>query len=277
MSEKKEIDFETLREEISTRYSTLSKRLREIAKFSLDHPTDMAIETIAVISQRAKVQPSVLIRFAKTFGYNGFSEMQKSFQSRVVERSANYKERVRTIRKENSESIDNISQSILQQYCKASITSLQELQKSISSKVLEETAELLEAAENIYIMAQRRSFPVATCLNYAFNHAGHRTHLLSSTGGMLFEVAHNMKPKDVLIAISFPPYSPETSKVVSIASKKNVPVIVISDSSLSPITSAARIYFQIQDAEVYTFRSLSSSMCIAQTLATLMALRNKES
>lgn len=269
-----ERDFESLREEISNRYNTLSKRLREIAKFSLDHPTDMAIETIAVISKRAEVQPSVLIRFAKTFGYSGFSEMQKSFQSRVVERSANYKERVRIIEEKDMADSSDINHSVLIQYCVANIASLQELQNSISPKSLESAVNLLESAENIYIMAQRRSFPVGSYLNYALNHAGHRANLLSSSGGMLFEIAANMSEKDALIAISFPPYSPDTAKVVSIASKKNIPVIVISDSNLSPITSAARIYFQVQDAEVYTFRSLSSSMCIAQTLATLMAFRS---
>lgn len=269
-------DYETLREEISTRYNSLSKRLREIAKFALDHPTDMAIETIAVISKRAGVQPSALIRFAKSFGYSGFSEMQKAFQSRVVERSASYKERVRTIEEDYIGKGDNPSHSLLQQYCKANIVSLQELQNSVSPESLEGAADLLQAADHIYIVAQRRSYSVATYLNYALNHASYRTHLLSNLGGMLFEVAHNMSSKDVLIAISFPPYSPETAKVVTIASNKNVPVIVISDSSLSPITSDARVYFEVQDAEVHTFRSLTSSMCVAQTLATLMAFRSED-
>jgi DNA-binding MurR/RpiR family transcriptional regulator len=276
MSEIIERNYETLREEISTRYISLSKRLRETARFALDHPTDMAIETIAVISKRAGVQPSTLIRFAKSFDYSGFSEMQKTFQSRIVERSASYKERVRTIAEGNISNDESPNHSLLQQYCNANIVSLNELKNSVTSESLEGAIDLLQAADNIYIMAQRRSYPVATYLNYALNHARYRTHLLSSLGGMLFEIAHNMSSKDVLVAISFPPYSPETAKVVSIASKKNIPVIVISDSSLSPIASAARIYFEVHDAEVHTFRSLTSSMCVAQTLATLMAFRSED-
>jgi len=268
-------DFETLREEISSRYNTLSQRLQVIARFSLEHPTDMAIETVAVISKRADVQPSSLIRFAKTFGYSGFSEMQKAFQSRVVERSASYKERLRTI--DNGEISDtNAHHSLLQQYCQSNIISLQELEKNITPHSLEQAIELLQGADNIYIMAQRRSFAVANYLNYALNHANYRTHLLSSTGGMLFEVANNMRANDVLIAISFPPYSPETVKVVENAIKMNVPVIVISDSKLSPIATGAQIYFEVLDAEVHSFRSLTSSMCIAQTLTTLMALQSKD-
>ncbi|MEQ8204664.1 MAG: hypothetical protein RIA65_00695, partial [Woeseia sp.] len=78
MTEARYQSFETLRDAISAEHASLSSRLHQIATFALEHPTDMALETIAVISKRANVQPSALIRFAKKFGYSGFSEMQKT-------------------------------------------------------------------------------------------------------------------------------------------------------------------------------------------------------
>ena len=95
MDESAPTDYEALRAAITERHGSLSKRLRQIANYALDHPTDMAIETIAVIAKRAEVQPSALIRFAKSFDYTGFSQMQRAFQTRIAERSASYKERVR--------------------------------------------------------------------------------------------------------------------------------------------------------------------------------------
>lgn len=271
-------DYESLRGTISFRHDSLSSRLRQIAIFAMDHPTDMAIETIAVISKRAGVQPSALIRFAKTFGYSGFSEMQKIFQSRVVERSASYKERVRAV--ELSEPIEDlpeqdIAYSLLKQYSNANIVSLEELCEGAIPEDLKTATRLLEEADSIFIMAQRRSFPVAIYLGYALNHVDCRAHLLDGVGGMLFENAQAMREKDALIAISFPPYSTDTAKVVSIASKKNTPVIVITDSAMSPISSAARVCLEVHDAEVHSFRSLTASMCVAQTLATSLAFRGK--
>tara|TARA_R110002167_G_scaffold220460_4_gene425066 strand:- start:5372 stop:6217 length:846 start_codon:yes stop_codon:yes gene_type:complete len=274
MSDTLKRDYDSLREEISSRHSTLSKRLGQIAKFALDHPTDMALETIASISKRADVQPSSLIRFSKAFGFSGFSEMQKAFKTRVVEHSASYKERVRSIDITDNNGDNGVEHNLLKQFCNAGIVSLEELCVSIAPEDVEGAVSLLEAAEHIYIMAQGRSFPIATYLVYALNHADCRAHLLDGFGGMLDEQSRLMTGKDVLITITFPPYSPDTAKVVSVASKSGTPIIVITDSELSPVSSAARVYFEVHDAEVHGFRSLNSSMCIAQTLATSIAFRN---
>ena len=61
-------DLEGLRAEIVRRYDELSPRLKQVAKYVLDHPNDVAMQTLAVIANRCKVQPSTIVRFAKTFG-----------------------------------------------------------------------------------------------------------------------------------------------------------------------------------------------------------------
>lgn len=272
-------DFESLRVEISSRHDSLSNRLRQIAIFALDHPTDMALETIAVIAKRAGVQPSALIRFAKSFGYSGFSEMQKAFQARVVERSASYKERVRAldpVQNMTLRSDESFTDSVLKHSCDANMVSLRELSNGISAKDLETAVGLVENAEHIYIMAQQLSFPVATYLNYAFSQSDYRTFLLDGVGGMLFESAQQMKSKDVLIAITFPPYSVETAKVAAMAVEQNVPILAITDSAISSVAKAANVCLEVQDAEVYSSPSLVASMSIAQTLiASLLFRRNQ--
>ena len=51
-------DLEGLRAEIVRRYDELSPRLKQVAKYVLDHPNDVALQTLAVIANRCKVQPS---------------------------------------------------------------------------------------------------------------------------------------------------------------------------------------------------------------------------
>ncbi|MCV6605528.1 MAG: MurR/RpiR family transcriptional regulator [Porticoccaceae bacterium] len=268
-------DFETLRQEISNRHSELSKRLRQIAQFALDHPTDMALETIAVIAERAQVQPSALIRFAKAFGYSGFSEMQRAFQTRVHERSANYRERVRAVSTDDLSNPQSPEHSLLNQFCKANIVALEELLTESSAGDIAAAVDMLDNASTIYIMGQRRSFPVAAYLAYALNHAGCKAVLLDGIGGMLFEHAH-MTPDDVLLATSFSSYAHETTELVSKAAEAGTPIVVITDSSLSPIANAAKVCLLAHDAEVHSFRSLASAMTLAQALATSLAFRHQE-
>src|SRR5262245_42423291 len=78
-------DIVGLNREISARYPTLSKRLRQIAEFALKHPNEIAIESIAVIAQHAGVQPSALIRFAKELGLEGIYVLTRILQMRQRE------------------------------------------------------------------------------------------------------------------------------------------------------------------------------------------------
>ena len=74
------MDYEHLRNELGVGYSNLSGRLQKISRYAMSLPNEMTLETIDVIAQRAEVLPSSLIRFAKSLGFSGFSEMQKVFQ-----------------------------------------------------------------------------------------------------------------------------------------------------------------------------------------------------
>lgn len=267
-------DYDTLRAQMSERYESLSKRLRQIAKFAWDNPTIMAMETTAVIAERAEVQPSTLIRFAKAFGYSGFSDMQRTFQAHVTARSASYKERFRKVAAGEGTGAGTPG-GMLREFCEASRDALEHLQDDADSETLDQAVALLQKAEFIYVMGQRRSFPVASYIYYNLNHLDCRAQLLTGMGGMLQEHADSMGPKDVLIAISYSPYSEETARVVVAARKKGLPVIVMTDSSLNAIAREATVFFDIHDAEVFGFRSLTASMCLAQALTTALASDRK--
>ena len=57
-----------------------------------------------------------------------------------------------------------------------------------------------------------------------------------------------------------------TREIVNTAKKQKTRIIAITDSKLSPIAAASDVAFEIKDAEVRQFRSLTASLCLAQTL-----------
>src|SRR5690606_34037252 len=88
---------EELRAAILVRYESLSKRLQQIARYVLDEPNAIALETLAVLSERTGVQPSAIVRFAKSFGFDGATQMQRLFRDGLLSGTAplGYGERVR--------------------------------------------------------------------------------------------------------------------------------------------------------------------------------------
>lgn len=262
--------YDQLKADLGARRNELSPRLRQIAEYALSHPNDMALETIAIIAERAKVPPSSLIRFANAFGYDGFSAMQRVFRSQLVERTTDYAERIQALRR----SVDPAGPvSVLELLTAAGIGALEHLRGTTQPVQLDAAVELLAQAETIHVIGQRRAFAVSAYLGYAFGQLGTRSHLVDGVGGMTQHQANLIGPRDALVAISFARYAPETLAVAQGAAERGVPIVALTDGPLSPLLPLARVAFEIADAELEGFRALSATMCLALTLVIRLGQR----
>ncbi len=61
-------DFSDLRDLIMEKRDKLPKRLAQVAAYTVEFPDDIAFGPVGSISDRASVQPSTLVRFAKALG-----------------------------------------------------------------------------------------------------------------------------------------------------------------------------------------------------------------
>lgn len=268
----KQLDnFDDLSEAILAKCDSLSKQLRKIGRFALENPTTIALDTIAAISKNAQVQPSALIRFAKAFDFDGFSEMQRVFQAHIAERSESYNERVQRELALGEQAPPKTPAALLAQLCSANVVSIEHLHSGTDAKQLEKAVSILHRADHVYIIGQRRSFPIATYLTYTLNRVGSKPHLMDGMGGLLQEQAAVMTKNDALIVISFHPYSSETKNVLEVANNCRVPSIAITDTKFSPVANCSDALFVVHDAELHSVRSLAASFCLAQTLATSLA------
>jgi len=260
--------FDELEKAIIERFPSLSKRLQQIASHALDNPSELALETIAAVSQRAGVQPSSLIRFAKVFGFSGYSDMQRVFRLRLTDAMPDYKERLRSLRGGDSagEEAKDVS-ALLEQFVEADIVGLRcLLQQKRTGVLLEQAFKLITDSDTVYVVAHRRSFPVSCYLAYALSQMNVRNVLVDGVGGMFFQQVSHAGPRDVIIAISSKAYSPDVAQVVREAAQRNVRIIALTDSPLSPLAEHADVSLEVQQASVGMFRSLAVNMTLAVTL-----------
>ncbi len=180
---------EKLRAEIVKSYDRLSPRLKQVAKYALDNPNDMALQTLAVIADRCNVQPSTIVRFAKTFGYDGASQMQKLFRDEMLTQppSPSYAERIRQFNRRAGANGSVAPHDVMREFADSNILALEHLKDSLRKADLERAVDLIRAANAVYIVGLRRSFPVASYLAYALRHVDKRAYLLDGVAGMLTE------------------------------------------------------------------------------------------
>ena len=260
--------YDELRGAIAQRHRALSGRLQQIAEFVLDHPTDVALGTVAEVAQRSGVPPSAIVRFAHALGFGGFTEMQQVFRSRLVAGVApSYKARLARMKSQEKSVLGRQPAAVLSRFVSEAQSSLVTLSQSVHARELDAATAILAKARDIYLLGLGGSFPVAIHLADVLRKLGRRVVLLDGLGGSIHEQSHAATSEDALVAISFRNYYPDTARLFPELVARGVPTISITDCLLSPIVEGASVVFEIQDMPEPALRTLVAPMCLVQALA----------
>lgn len=257
---------------ITAEYEQLSKQLKVIAKYVEQHRDHIGLEGIQQVAAQCQVQPSAVVRFAKHFGFSGFSEMQAIFRAgltRQLAPSRNYRTRIRDVIDSGSGSLSSVE--IAREFLAGSQAGMHELDANLDEQAFKQAVDMLRETDCIWIAASRRSFPVAVYLDYALQHTDKRVGLMSGLGSMHLGQMRSVRPGDVMIAISFAPYAEETRAAVDLAVERGARLIAITDSRMSPLVKMAEAALLVQDNSTFGFRALTSTMGLAQSLFIALA------
>jgi DNA-binding MurR/RpiR family transcriptional regulator len=268
-------DFPALKALIAERAAGLPKRLTQIAGYALENPDEIAFGTVSSIAAQADVQPSALVRFSQAMGYQGFSDMQEVFRSRLRDRILNYGERLEQLRAHAEEASKPTL--IFQGFCEASAKSIAALEEKLDAQVLDRAVEKLAAARTIYIVGLRRSYPIASYMAYAFGKLGVRAILVDAVGGLAAEQIIHAAADDAVLAISFAPYASETVQLAREAARRQVPVVAVTDSPFSPLAPISEPWIEVSEANFEGFRSMAATLTLAMTLTVAIAERRQRS
>ena len=271
MTEDDTRDFAEFSARLAERAEQLPKRLRQVAQFAREHPDEIALGTAASVAENAGVQASTLVRFAKTLGYAGFSDLQQVFLARLKKRFPDYRQRVALLRA--GPDAESLSGPLLNGFADAATLSVERLRNSIDLALVDEAIELLAGADIIHLVAARRLFPVTAYLAYAFCNLGQRCALLDHIGQLGREQIGLAGPKDVVLAVSYAPYAPATIDLATLAAQRGNAIIAITDSPSSPLARLSTIRLDVEEADHGAFRSLAATFALAMTLAVGTAER----
>lgn len=262
-------DYDALRALLIERKPAMPKRLAQVAAFAVDRPDDVTFGTVAVIAEQAGVQPSTLVRFAQSLGYQGFSELQDVFRARLRERWPDYDERLEVLRRRAGETQG--AHALFGDFVDTAVASLLRLRNTLSPATMDEAARAMARARVIYLIGQRRAFPVSAYMAYALSKLGMAAVLVDNLASLGPEQALAATSDDLVVAISFTPYTALTVDVANAAAARGVPVLAVTDSPFSPLIQPARTVIEVAEADLGAFRSLSGTLCLAMALCVAAA------
>ena len=267
-------DYQALRALIAQRGESLPKRLTQVAAYALENPDEIAFGTVASIAGNAEVQPSALVRFSRALGYQGFSELQEVFRSRLRERVLNYDERLTQMREHGIST--SKSALVLDGFLEAAERSVAQMRDKVDHEAIDRAVDILAEAETIYLIGLRRSFPITSYMSYAMGKLEIRNILVDALAGLGAEQASFITQRDVVLATSFTPYASETVTLTNAARARGAKIVSITDSVFSPIAPSADVLLEIVEANFEGFRSMAATLALAMTLTVAVAGRRGE-
>lgn len=272
MSKRNPVD--ELLQRIADEYDELPRQLQGVATYIEQHRANIMVQRINEVADGCGVHASAVVRFAQRFGYSGYSEMQTVFRSAYTEAvtpARSYQQRIRKVIANESAPMTTAQMAL--RFIDASRAGLDELAGEFDSKAFDEAVDLLVKAENIYVIAVRRTFGIASYIAYALQHTEKRVHLVSGLGGMFREQIRSIGKNDVLIAISFPPYGKETLYCARVAHQHKAKVLAVTDSALGPLARDATALLKVNEGSAFAFRALTSTICLCQALFVALAYK----
>ncbi|MEO8684503.1 MAG: MurR/RpiR family transcriptional regulator [Devosia sp.] len=266
-------DFDALRGVILERKGELPKRLTQVAAYALDNPDEIAFGTAASIAVSANVQPSTLVRFAQHFGFDGFSGLQLLFRARLKERTSSYEERLRALEQGGARLAE--STNIFNGFTAAAHRSIDTLSAAVDPAAFERAVDILAAAETIYLIAKRRSYPISSYMAYAFGKLRVKCQLVGTAAGIDDDLLAMASRRDAAFAVSFSPYASESAQQARGMAQRGINVISLTDSAFSPLAECSKEWFEVVEADHAGFRSLSASMAFAMALTVSIAEKRR--
>ena len=267
-------DYEDLIRVIHERYGDMSRSYQRIAEYLTQNPNDVAILSVSAIAEAQAIHASSFVRFAQSLGYRGFKDLQALFQRRLTTAAPGFEARIRALTADLAETTGKTG-SVLQDLVVRDIAALHDLVSQISAEDVDRAAGMIDRASTVYLLGQLRSAPVVSLLEYLLTMLDKPTALLDQSGGLATHRAKLATPGDLLLAVSFRFYANEVVTIAEGAARSGVPILAITDSTLSPLAKSADLLFPVPEHE-YTFsRSLAAPMCLAQALATALAARQQ--
>jgi DNA-binding MurR/RpiR family transcriptional regulator len=252
---------------ITERYPSLPPKLRIAARYVLDAPADVAMQSMRSVAASAGLQPASMLRFARELGFENYETFRAIYIDWLSAHDSTFVNRAESLR---SRAGGDGAERLFAEMFDTEVLSLDRTLGAANRDAFAAAQKALSAARRVYILGVRSLFPAAYYLDYAFRLFTDRSVLLTGVGGAAADELRHITPQDALVAFSFAPYASITVDAARFAVERGAQTIAVTDSAVSPIASGAKVVLLAPNASPALIPSILPALAVAQALANLM-------
>lgn len=220
-----EVDVMT---ELQRSYADLTQSQKRIAEAIVEDPDFVAFATVDKLSARLGIASSTIVRFAYRLGLDGYPELQERVRALVRSRFRGADQGGG-----DESAVAHLGDSTAAASLRHDLDNLRHTIADLDGATLEKAIALVTEAPRVFFTGGQSSKALADYAALTFNRLRGNVRVLSP-GDASADIL-DMTAEDVLIVFSFPPYASQTLAVLDAVRKRDVTIIGITDSPISPL------------------------------------------
>lgn len=253
------------KQQLLDNFASLSPQLQAAARYVVDHPNEVVMHSMRTVAEHAAVQPATLVRLAQQLGYAGWPELKTAFGADMGLQADSYAQRARSLAARGRDA--NLAAELF-----AAQRHNLDLTEAHCASSLRAAAKLLRQAKRVHVAGFRASYPVAYSLAYGLRLFRSTVQLIDGQGGGLEMQQRAIERGDVLVTISFAPYSREALQALEAARAAGAKVLALTDSQASPLALQADVAMLFAAESPSFFPSIAAAIAATDALLeTLVA------
>jgi DNA-binding MurR/RpiR family transcriptional regulator len=245
-------------------YHELPEAMRRIADALMADPLLGALWGIETLAERAGVSMGTVMRFSKKLGYRGFSDFREALREACRVRSEGAP-------LEALEAPTDVFWA-LSEVARRDQENLNRLLNAVDRATLEAAIQLLIRSQHRLLLGRGVSHVMGQIMAFNLTQAG-----LPCIAGIPSEFSNqvaNLAPKDLLVVLSFAPYSRETVDAAAFAKRCGTPVLAFTDRPDSPLAKSANLAVVLPPEDFLFSFGLSTFSVLSHAFAIAVAAQD---
>jgi DNA-binding MurR/RpiR family transcriptional regulator len=260
-------------ERLLDEFETLPGQLRVCARFIIDHPHEVGLQSMRTLAQDAEVHPNSFVRLARHLGFDGYESLRERFRDFVRGGIGSTPDRVHWLQEMNRQ---GGSTAIFGSMAEACLDNTEKMFAQQSIEDLERAVDWMIAARRVYVLGLGLAYPLAYNFWYVARMGFDHFILSPRHGSLPSDDIIRMDERDCLVAMTFQPYRRDTLGAVRQAKQRGAKIIGVTDSSASILCREADIGLVSPTNTPQYFHSNSAVTALIESLCALLVARGGE-
>ncbi len=236
--------------QIKRLYSGLVGKYKDIADYILANPDKIIRQKVREVAKDCHCDDALIIRFCQKLGYSGFSDLKLSIAADFMPVKLN-------VKSPEFQSADSFTE-LKREFLDNNVKTLHDTIGLLEEETITSAVKILSGATTIYLLAAGVSGVVAEDIQIKLMRLGFKVvfHQDAEFSKILMGLCNK---NDAVLAISFSGETDHVCDLISVARKKKIPVVAVSNYPNSRLAKLSDVnLFTASDEKIFRLGAMTS-------------------